>query len=195
MSDDETGLQDVGVYFRPAEAGEAGVTHRALKRMVREGQVERVARGLYRRLDVEPTENHSLAEACAQVSNSIVCLLSALQFHGIGTSLPAEVWLGIPNKAYAPTVHEIRVQFVRFSGAALTYGVVPVQFEGVEAEITNPARTVLDCFRLVRRVGHETARGALYDALDQRIVTVDSLYRAMEVLPSTLLRQTLEAMP
>jgi predicted transcriptional regulator of viral defense system len=72
---------------------------------------------------------------------------------------------------------------------------VPTDFEGVTARITNPARTVVDCFRFQNRVGREAAKEALHDALGQRRVTVDELYRALDEVPSTRLRAALEAMP
>lgn len=188
-------LDPLGSYFRPTEAEAAGVSYEHLMWLVREGAVERVNRGLYRRVDIEPTENHSLAAACARVPESVVCLLSALQVYGIGTRLPAEVWLAVPNKARAPHVPETRIRLVRFSGAAWSYGVVPMTFEGVRARITTPARTVVDCFRYQRRVGGEAAKEALYDALRQRKASVDDIYRALEALPSIRLRAALEAMP
>ncbi|MEW6269251.1 MAG: type IV toxin-antitoxin system AbiEi family antitoxin domain-containing protein, partial [Thermodesulfobacteriota bacterium] len=57
----------------------AGLTRDQLPALVRSGSVERIARGLSRLADAEPTENYSLAMACARVPNSIVCLLSALR--------------------------------------------------------------------------------------------------------------------
>lgn len=87
------------------------------------------------------------------------------------------------------------LRIVRFSGAAWTYGVQDTDFEGVAARITSPARTVIDCFRRPRRVSAEAAKEALYDSLRERIVRVDELYRAMEILPSTRLHAALEAMP
>ena len=188
-------LETLGSFFRPADAKESGISYETLQGLVRDGLVERESWGLYHRVDVEPTENYSLAAACAQVPQAIVCLLSALQVHGIGTRLPAQVWLAVPNKARAPRVRGIKIQLVRFSGAALTYGVVPTHFEGVPARITNPARTIVDCFRFERRIGREAAKEALYDALDQRKVTIDAIYRTLEVLPSTKLRAALEVMP
>ena len=182
-------------FFRPTTAEGAGLSYETLQGLVRAGKVERVGRGLYRRVDWEPTEHHTLAAACARVPESVVCLLSALQVHGIGTRLPAEVWLAVPNKARAPRVRETRIRLVRFSGAAWSYGVTPITFEGVHARVTNPARTVVDCFRYQRRVGGEAAKEALYDALRQRKVTVDALYRVLDVLPSVRLRAALEAMP
>ncbi len=185
----------LGAFFRPKDAEEVGLTYDTLRGLVRDGAVERVSWGLYRRLDMDPTENHSLARACARLPEAIVCLLSALQVHGIGTRVPAQVWLAVANKARAPVSRGIKIRLVRFSGAAWTYGVVPVEFEGVTTRITDPARTVVDCFRYESRVGREAGKEALYDALAQKKVTVDALYRALDVLPSTKLRATLAALP
>src|SRR5439155_1268758 len=92
----------LGAFFRPSQLSEAGLTPDQLPSLVRRRVVEHVTRGLYRLLDAESTENYSLAMACARVPNSIVCLLSALRVHGIGSQAPAHVWLGIPHKARPP---------------------------------------------------------------------------------------------
>lgn len=190
-----TDLNDLGGFFRSSDAEALGIGYDALQKLIHDKTVARVGWGLYRREDIEPTENHDLAAVCARVPDSIVCLLSALQVHGIGTRVPAGVWLAVPNKARAPGVKGIKLRLVRFSGAAWTYGIDKTAFEGVPARITSPARTVLDCFRYQRRVGGEAAKEALHDALRQRKVTADALYRALDVLPSTRLRAVLEAMP
>jgi predicted transcriptional regulator of viral defense system len=182
----------LGAFFRPSELGEAGLTRFQLPALVRRGEVQRVSRGLYRITDAEPTENYSLAMACAQAPNSIVCLLSALRVHGIGTQAPAQVWLAIPHKARAPRLPGLRLRVVRFTGPAWTFGVKKVEFEGVPARITSVARTVADCFRLERLVGREVATEALRDALGRRLVTVAELARVEEVLPSRRLRAHLD---
>jgi len=182
----------LGAFFRPSQLSEAGLTPDQLPSLVRRRVVEHVTRGLYRLLDAEPTENYSLAMACARVPNSIVCLLSALRVHGIGSQAPAHVWLGIPHKARPPRLRRLRLRIVRFSGPAWTYGVKDVEFEGVPAHITGPARTVADCFRLERLVGPEIAIEALRDALRKRLVTIAELSRVEEVLPSRRLRAHLE---
>ncbi len=179
-------------FFRPVQIEAAGLTRDQLPALVRSGSVERVGRGLYRVADAEPTENYSLAMACARVPNSMVCLLSALRVHGIGTQTPAEVWIAIPHKARAPRLRELRLRIVRFSGPAWTFGVQKTEFEGVPARITSPARTVADCFRFERLVGPETAMEALQDALRQRKATVAELSRVAEVLPSRRLSAALD---
>ncbi len=182
----------LGVFFRPRELARLGISPDDLRALVDAGVAERVARGLYQLAGADPTEQHSLAAACAVVPNAVVCLLSALKVHGIGSRLPAEVWLGIPHKARAPRMPHTRVRFVRFSGRAATHGIQPIRFEGVPAHITSPARTVVDCFRFERLVGRETCIEALRDALRGRKVSTDALYRTLDVLPSRRLAAALE---
>jgi len=182
----------LGAFFRPTQMEAAGLTRDRLRALLRSGKVERIGRGLYRLADAEPTENYSLAMACARVPTSVVCLLSALRVHGIGTQAPADVWLAIPHKARAPRLAELRLRLVRFSGPAWTFGVKDTAFEGVPARITTPARTIADCFRFERLVGPEVAMEALNDGLRQRLVTVAELSRAEEVLPTRRLRAALD---
>jgi predicted transcriptional regulator of viral defense system len=179
-------------FFRAAQLEQASLTRDQLPSLLRSGRVERVGRGLYRLTEAEPTENYSIAMACARVPKSIVCLLSALRIHGIGTQAPAEVWLAIPHKARAPRLRELRLRIVRFAGPAWTFGVQQTAFEGVPARITSPARTVADCFRFERLVGPEAAMEALQDGLRQRKVTVAELTRVLEVLPSRRLSAALD---
>ena len=181
----------LGVFFRPHQMDELGITYDQLRRLVSTGAVEHVARGLYRLADEEPTEHETLAAVCARVPNAVVCLLSALSVHEIGTQLPHEVWIAIPHKARPPRLR-FRTRLVRFSGAAWSYGVRDTQFDGVPARITSPARTVVDCFRFERLIGREAALEALHDALRQKLVTTDELARTLDVFPSRLLSAALE---
>lgn len=182
----------IGAFFRPEQLEGAGLTPDQLPSLVRAGEVERIGRGLYRVAEAEPTEYYSLALACARVPRSIVCLLSALRVHGIGTQAPAAIWLGIPHKARPPRVPEVRLRVVRFSGAAWTFGIKDIAFEGVPARITGVARTIVDCFRFERLVGPEVAVEALTDAMRQRKVTAAEIARVEEVLPSRRLRAALD---
>jgi len=186
-----TGL---GAFFRTNQLETLGIGYYRLNSLISDGTIERFSRGLYRLSEAEPTERHTLAAACAKAPNSIVCLLSALQVHGIGTRLPKEVWLAIPHKARPPKIHGIKIRLIRFSGAAWSYGIKNNEFEGVKARITSPARTIVDCFRFERLIGREAAMEALRDALRQKKVTIDSIYRTLEVLPSRRLIAVLEVM-
>ncbi len=192
LTETRLGEAGIGAFFRPSQLEALGITYDQLRRLEAAGTVEHVARGLYRLAAAEPTEHYSLAAACTRIPRSIVCLLSALQVHAIGTQLPREVWLAIPHKARPPRVPGIKIRLLRFTGPSWTYGIQDTAFEGVPARMTNPARTVVDCFRFERLIGREAAMEALRDALRHKKVTTDALLRTLEVLPSRALKNALE---
>ena len=182
----------IGNFFRPSQLELLGIPYHRLRKLKADETIERVGWGLYRLAEAEPTEHYSIASVCARVPNAIVCLLSALQVHEIGTQLPRQVWIGIPHKAKAPILKGVGVRLVRFSAAALTYGVQETSFEDVPTRITSPARTIVDCFRFQRLIGREAALEALREALQDSKVTTAELIRSLEELPSRRLSAILE---
>jgi predicted transcriptional regulator of viral defense system len=176
---EEAGL---GAFFRPRDVEPLGIGPAELRQLAATGVVERISRGLYHLAEAEPTEHHSLAAVCARVPEAVLCLLTALRYHELGTQLPREVWIGIARKARPPHLPELPIRVVRFNAAQLQYGVNEVRLEGVPARITNPARTVVDCFHpwKLRLVGKDVALEALREAIDQRKATPDEITRADE---------------
>jgi predicted transcriptional regulator of viral defense system len=170
----------VGAFFRPRDVLAHGVSFRQLQRFVAEGAVEKLGGGVYRLSEVEPNELETIAMVASAAPNAIVCLLTALRVHGIGTQSPHEVWIALDRKARKPRRVPTSLRIVRFSGAMLTHGVVQRSMLGVPVSITSPARTVVDCFRYRNKVGIDVAMEALRDAVRSRITTVDQISRAAE---------------
>lgn len=154
--------------LRPRDLDEEQIPRYYLHRLWRRGLLERVGRGLYRVPDGEVSEHHSLVEASKVAAKGVVCLLSALQFHGLTTQNPFEVWLAIPEKARRPQTSALPLRIVRFSGLALTAGVEEHCLEGVVVKIYHPAKTVADCFKYRNKIGLDVAIEALRDALQSR---------------------------
>lgn len=171
----------VGAFFRPRDVLPLGVSFRQLQRFVAEGSVEKLGGGVYRLSAVEPNEFETIAMVATAAPDAIVCLLSALRIHEIGTQSPHEVWLAIDRKARIPRRLPAKVRIVRFSGPMLTYGVVTQSLQGVRGRLTNPARTVVDCFRYRNKIGLDVAMEALRDAVRSRKAMVSEIDRAAEV--------------
>jgi predicted transcriptional regulator of viral defense system len=133
---------------------------------------------MYVLADAEITEHHSLAEACRRVPRGVICLLSALRFHGLTTQAPFEVWLAIDRKARMPKVDHPPLRIVRFSGLDLNQGVETHSVEGVPVAVTTSARTVVDCFAYRNKLGIDVAIEALRDCLRQKKASVDEITRA-----------------
>ena len=155
----------------------AGVPRAYLRRLRDEGLLVRMGRGLYQLADAPRSEAHSLAEAARVVPHGVVCLLSALQFHGLTTQLPHEVWMLIGHKKWAPKNPPVSLRIIRATGKALTAGVEQHKIEGVEVPVTSPAKTVTDCFKYRNQVGLDVAIEALRDCLRARRAAVDDLWR------------------
>ena len=177
------------------ELAEAGIHTQALSRLVAGGQIERVSRGLYRLPEHAATEHHGLAIAAAAVPHGVVCLLSALQFHGIGTQLPFEVWMAIDRRARRPALRYPPLRVVRYTGEALTEGVESHKVEGREVRVYNVAKTVADCFKYRNKIGLDVALEALRETWRARRFTMDELDRYAAVCRvQRVLRPYLEAL-
>jgi predicted transcriptional regulator of viral defense system len=185
----------LGAFFRPRDVEPLGVPFPHLQRLVAEGTVEKVGPGLYRLAETQPDELETIAMVASAIPSGIICLLSALRVHGIGTQAPHEVWLALDRKARKPSRLPARVRIVRFSGAMLNYGVQVRPILGVPVRITSPARTVVDCFRYRRKLGLDVALEALREAVRSRKANVDEIMRAAEVCRArTIMRSYLEAL-
>jgi predicted transcriptional regulator of viral defense system len=171
-----------------------GIPRIYLSRLHRKGVLERPSRGVYVLSDADITEHHSLAEASRRVPHGVICLLSALRFHELTTQAPFEVWLAIDRKARMPKVDHPPLRIVRFSGPKLDRWVETHTVEGVPVRVTNPARTVVDCFAYRNKVGLDVALEALRDCLRQKKASVDEITRAAEARHMlNVLRPYLEA--
>lgn len=169
--------RDAGV-LRPRDLEGQGIPRKYLSQLCEADRLRRVGRGLYVLPNAQPTENRTLAEVCKRIPGGIVCLLSALQFHGLTTQAPFEIWLAIDPKAWRPQAVDLPVRIVRFSGAALTSHVEEHRIEGVTVKVYSPAKTVADCFKYRNKIGLDVVLEALRDAWRKRLATMDQLWQA-----------------
>lgn len=170
-----------GRYFKAADAAAVGISRPKLYQLFRNGYVVRVGRGLFAptRLDLKGQE--TLAEATAHVPQGVICLLSALSFHGLTTQLPHQVWMAIPEKAWKPVTTSLPLHIVRFSGPAYTEGIEEHQVGQARVRVYNPAKTVADCFKYRNKIGLDVALEALRDYWRQRKGTMDELLQYAEI--------------
>lgn len=148
----------------------------ALSRLVATGKLERVARGVYSLPGLPLSEHRSLAEVALRVPLGIVCLLSALRIHDIGTQAPFEVWIAIPSNSPTPKLDQPALRAIRMSGPALSEGVESLRIDGVDVRVFSAAKTIADCFKFRNKIGLDVALEALRDGWTQRKVTADALW-------------------
>lgn len=187
-------LRERGIA-RLAEIRRAGITAATVSRLEREGVVTRLSRGLYQLADAIPEGNHSLAETSKRVPKGVICLVSALAFHGITDQIPRSVWIAIGSKDWKPQIDYPPLRVVRFADKFLRDNVETHDIEGVAVPIFGVAKTIADAFRHRRSVGTDVALFALKEALRQRKTTASDISAcAMRSGVWSALRPYLEAL-
>lgn len=167
----------VGILTAKAVA-RAGIHSQQLTRLVADGTLERVAPGHYRLPEADVTENHGLVLAAAVAPRGVICLLSSLHFHQIGTQLPHEVWLAIERGRRAPTLPWPPLRVVRFSGSAFHHGIQRHDIEGQPVRVYSVAKTLADLVKARHKIGLDVVLEALHEAWRDRRFVMDDLDRA-----------------
>ncbi|MBP1628351.1 MAG: hypothetical protein H6Q00_2826 [Holophagaceae bacterium] len=138
----------------------------AVIRLARTGELRKLRPGVYRPADRETWMHQELIDACSAVPEGVICLVSALSYHGLTTTIPNEVWMAIPRNAWVPKL-TFPARFIRMGDRSLEEGIESIRIEGQRVRITGKARTVCDALRFRDKVGVEVALEALKAFLRQ----------------------------
>ena len=180
---------------RAFELREIGVSATAISRAVEAGNVVRIGRGLYQAADAEADLNTNLAEVAKRAPRSVICLLSALAFHGLTDQLPRKVWFAIGAKDWEPSIAYPPVRVVRFREPYFSDGIETHRIGGTQVRIYSVPKSIADAFRNPKLVDRSVAIEALKAALDQRKATPAVLMQAAaDYGAAKIMRPYLEAL-
>ncbi len=154
-----------GGTLRTREAAARGIHYSTLYGMRDDGLLERLSRGVYRLAELPAPGKYDVVTVAERVPDAVLCLISALDFHEIGTQIPAWVNIAIGPKAWHPRFDYPPVRVYRMSGEALTAGVEEHTIDGTPVMVFSPAKTVADCFKFRSKVGLDVALEALRETL------------------------------
>ena len=152
-----------------------GWSPQLLIKLEQNGKLQRISRGLYSLPDIPMTEHQSLIEVCRRIPKAVVCLLSALQFHEIGTQLPFEVWIALPEATQTPALGHPALRIARLRGMAYSEGIETLIEHGSAIRVYSVAKTIADCFKFRHKVGLDVALEALKDAWRQRKLDIEQV--------------------
>lgn len=167
--------------IRPKDLAKYGIAREYLFRLYRKGILERPERGIYVLPKKDLGEHQSIAEVCKKVPGGVICLLTALRFHEIGTQSPFEIWMAIDNKARRPQLKSVALHIVRFSGKAFKEGIETHDIKGIKVRVYKPAKTVVDCFKYRNKIGLDVAIEALRECYRAKKCTVDEIWHYAKV--------------
>ena len=167
--------------LRPGDLRDVGAARVVLTRLTASGQLEKVGRGLYRLPGINASEYETLSAVATRVPQAVFCLLTALQFHGLTTELPRQVWLAMPRGSHVPKIDYPPVKMVQFTGEAYAEGVEVFERDQVGLRVYSVAKTVADCFKHRNKIGLDVALEALRDARAQKKASAGELWRFAKI--------------
>ena len=164
--------------LRARDLAELGLHTSTLTRLARSGVLERVSPGRYRLASNDRlTEHHDLVVVTSAVPRGVICLVSALRFHNVGTQLPHQVWVAVPRGTRVPQLGAPPLRVVSIAPAVFNLGIEEHRIEGQVVSVYSVARTVADCFRFRNKVGLDVALEALTEAWRAKRIKLDELSR------------------
>lgn len=181
--------------MRTSEALAAGIQPRTLYWMRDRGLLEPLSRGVYHLNSHELPAKPDVAAVMRRAPRAVLCLVSALDLHEVGTQIPAEVQIALPRAVRPPRIDYPRVRVVHMSAAALAAGVEEQVIAGLPLRVFGVAKTVADCFKFRSSVGSDVAIEALQEVIRERRVTPGEIMRYAKIdRVENVIRPYLEAL-
>ena len=150
-----------GGTLRTRQALAAGIHPRTLYELRDAGELEQLARGVYRLAEMPPLSDPDLATVGKRVPQGVICLISALAFHELTTQIPHVVHVALPRNAWTPKLEYPPIQVYHFSLDAFNAGIEPYTIEGVDVRVYSAEKTLADCFKYRNKIGLDVALEAL----------------------------------
>ena len=150
-----------GGVLRTSRAIALGIHPRTLYSLRKDGRIRQITRGLYRLADLPELGNPDLAAVASRIPQGVVCLISALAFHGITTQIPHQVDVAVPRGTKQPRLDFPPIRIIRLSEQLYKTGIETHALDGVGVRVYSAAKTVADCFRFRNRIGIDVAVEAL----------------------------------
>lgn len=168
--------------IRTAQAMRLGIYPEILYRLRDEGEIEQLARGVYRLAKHDLLNAPDVSIVAAKIPEGVICLISALSFHNLTTEIPHEVFVALGRSKWYPTLSYPPVRVFRYSNATLIEGIEHHVIDGVDVKMYSVPRTVVDCFKFRNKIGISIAIDALKESIRERKTTRKEILRYAELL-------------
>jgi predicted transcriptional regulator of viral defense system len=161
-SDDSVALfRAHGGQLRLSEALALGLNRYQFYKLRDQGLIEPVSRGLYRLTELPAVSDPDLVAVASRFPRAVLCLVSALAWHGLTTQIPRRIDLAVARNARLPVLDYPPVRGYRFSGERFTSGIEQHDLDGIELQVYAPEKTLADCFAFRNNLGMDVVLEAL----------------------------------
>ncbi len=155
-------------YLNTARAIRLGIQPRILYQMRDAGLLVQESRGIYRLADSPEWSNPDLTLVALRIPKGVICLISALSFHGLTTQIPHQVDVALLQNSEKPRLEYPPVRFVWMNAESFSVGIEKINLDGVSLRVYKVAKTIADCFKFRNKIGLDVALEALREGLHQK---------------------------
>jgi len=147
-------------WFTYADAQTSGLSKQSIYQLRNEGQIAKLARGIYQATNASEADPFLIAAAALR-PESTLCLQSALARHDLSDENPRMLDLALPRGMRHPRI-DAPIRWHSFDADTFESGRNEIEFaSGVVLGMYSPERCVIDAFQLRGTEGYETATNAL----------------------------------
>ena len=153
----------------------AGMHPRDINVATQNNVLIKIKKGLYRVSDTPAASHQGFADAARAISGAVICLVSALDYHGLTTFNPSLVSVALPRSASMPKIAYPPTELYRFSKTQYEAGITQIKIAGIMVNIYSPEKTICDCFRYRNKLGLDLAKEGLAEYLKKKNKNLDTL--------------------
>jgi predicted transcriptional regulator of viral defense system len=166
-----------GGQLRMSEAIGHGITRYMLYSLMDKRIIERISRGVYRLVELQPISNPDLVTVSLRFPNAVICLVSALAYHEITTQIPHVVSVAVPKDSRRPALDYPPIQVHKFSDAAYRSGIEEYRIDQAPVKIYNAEKTLADCFKFRNKIGMDVVLEALKFYKTRKKLDIEGLFK------------------
>lgn len=154
-------------YATMKELRAEGFQTRDIRFLVDNGKIEKIKPGLYKLADLD-VERSGFIDVCKSVPKGIICLISALEYHGLSTINPGQIHVAIPHSEKSVNINFPPVQFYYFRDNYYDLGIEEITTKEGIFKIYNAEKTICDMFRYRNKLGEDLALEGLKNYLKRK---------------------------
>ncbi len=150
-----------GGILRTSEAMRLGIDRKTLSDMTKAGLLVKEEKGIYRLSSFPTLAFSDFVVVALHLPYAVVCLISALHYHGLTTQIPQSVHIAIPRRKRLPRLAYPPLSIVTMTDRPYSSGIEIHHLDGVPVKIYSKEKTIADCFKFRNKLGQSIALEAL----------------------------------
>ncbi len=161
--------------MRTGDAILAGIHPEVLYAMRDTGIIDNLARGLFMLTEAPELGKPDLVTVALKIPKGVICMISALSFHGMTTQIPHAVDVGLVRGTEPPRITYPPIHVYWSVEHILHCGVENYTVDGMRIRMHNPERALVDAFRQRNKLGFDTAMEAMRLYRERHPLQVDRI--------------------